>query len=157
MRVPLIHPVPALAGLILLAGCAAEPKVPATVDVTGMPNTDLALQESLRQVDAAMAALRTLAPAVARNDDPIVPAELQKIVTFAWQGPLDGAVRQLAASIDYTVRISGPHHPAALSVGIDSGPKPIAELFRELGAAAGERATVELDPLHHRVEVTHHV
>jgi defect-in-organelle-trafficking protein DotD len=156
MRVPLIEPVLALTGLILLAGCAADPKVPAGVDTTGMPNTELALQESLRQVDAAMAALGTAAP-IARNDNPVIPAELQKIVTFAWQGPLDGAVRQLAASIGYTVKISDPHHRAVLAVGIDSGPKPIVELFRDLGTAAGDRATIELDPQHHRVEVRHHV
>jgi defect-in-organelle-trafficking protein DotD len=156
MRVLLIEPVLALTGLILLAGCAADPKVPAGVDTTGMPNAELALQESLRKVDAAMAALSAVAP-VAWSDNPVVPAELQKIVTFAWQGPLDGAVRQLAASIGYTVKISGPQHSAALAVGIDSGPKPIVELFRDLGTAAGDRATVNLDPLHHQVEVTHYV
>jgi defect-in-organelle-trafficking protein DotD len=158
MRVLLIEPVLALTGLILLAGCAADPKVPAGVDTTGMPNTELALQESLRQVDAAMATLGTMTPAsVALSDNPVVPAELQKIVTFAWQGPLDGAVRQLAASIGYTVKISGSQHRAALAVGVDSGPKPIVELFRDLGTAAGDRATIELDPQHHRVEVRHHV
>ena len=134
MRVLLIDSVLALTRLILLAGCAADPKVPAGVDTTGMPNTELALQESLRQVDAAMAALDTKAPApVAWSDNPVVPAELQKVVTFAWQGPLDGAVRHLAASIGYTVKISGSQHRTALPVGVDTLGRPAATFSGSVG------------------------
>jgi|SRR5580658_992099 defect-in-organelle-trafficking protein DotD len=158
MPVRSVRPMLACLGLVLLAGCSSTPKVPTTVDTTGMPNAELALRESFRQVDAAMASLGTMSPApTARSDGPVVPAELQKIVSFAWQGPLDGAVRQLADTIGYTVTINAPDHPAPLPVGINTGPKQIVEIFRDLGDAAGSKATVEVDPLHHQIQVIHHV
>ena len=158
MRIILVNSIRASFGLLLLAGCSWAPKVPTTVDVTGMPNAELALRESFHQVDTAMASLGTLARTPpAHSETPVVPAELQKIFSFTWQGPLDAAVRQLADAIGYTVTINAPDHPAPLTIGVKTGPKPIVEIFRDLGDAAGSKATVEVDPLHHQIQVIHHV
>jgi|HubBroStandDraft_1064217.scaffolds.fasta_scaffold00063_43 defect-in-organelle-trafficking protein DotD len=158
MRMTLVKTVGAGFGLVLLAGCSWGPKVPTTVDVPGMPNAELALRESFRQVDTATASLGTLARTPPpRSEAPVVPAELQKIVSFTWQGPLDGAVRQLADTIGYTVTINAPDHSAPLPIGVNTGPKQIVEILRDLGDAAGSKATVEVDPLHHQIQVIHHV
>jgi len=143
--------------LVLLAGCAT-PNVPTTVDTTGMPNPEIALHDSFRHVDAEMAKLGEMGPgSIERSATPVVPAELQKVVAFSWQGPLDGAVRKLAASVGYTVTVTAPPNGLPLTVGISTGPEEVFKIFQALGEAAGTSATVQLDPLHHQVEVIHHV
>jgi defect-in-organelle-trafficking protein DotD len=148
---------PALLVLVLLAGCAT-PSVSTNVDATGMPNPEIALRDSFQHVDAEMTELGKMGPGtVERNSTPVVPAELQKVVAFAWQGPLDDAVRKLAASVGYSVTVSAPPNGLPLAVGISTGAEQVFQIFHALGEAAGTNATVQLDPLHHQVEVIHHV
>ncbi len=143
-------------GLSALAVCTT-PNVPTDVDTTGMPNPEIALRDSFRQVDAEMGSLGTMAPAPAAESVPVMPGELQKVVTFTWQGPLDDGVRKLADSIGYTVAVSAPKEPAALPIAISTRPEQVFQVFQQLGEAAGASATVALDPLHHQVRVIHHV
>ena len=67
-----------------------------------MPNPEEALRQSMQHVDAEMAELGQLSPSVARPDTPVVPEDLQRIVSFQWSGPLDQAVAKLAESVGYT-------------------------------------------------------
>ena len=76
----------------MLAGCASV-EIPTTVDVTGMPNAELALQKSMTEVDAEMSRIGQWQPRVASVSPPdIVPGELDRVVSFEWSGPLDGAI-----------------------------------------------------------------
>ena len=51
------YPLPVAISLLgLLAGCAT-PQIPPDVDTSGMPSTEVALQRSLDQTDAAMGKL----------------------------------------------------------------------------------------------------
>lgn len=146
--------------LLALAGCASTPDVPTTVDTTGMPNAELALRDSFQQVDREMTELgRTVlpSPAITAPADPVLPAELQREITFGWQGPLDDAVVKLANSIGYTVAIDAPRHAVPLPISVNVGPEAMFDVFRALGEAVGASATVQLDPLHHQVQVIHHV
>lgn len=146
--------------LLALAGCASTPDVPTNVDTTGMPNAELALRDSFQQVDREMTELgRTVlpAPATTAPADPVVPAELQREITFDWQGPLDDAVVKLANSIGYTVAIDAPPRAVPLPISINVGPESVFDVFRAVGEAVGVSATVQLDPLHHQVQVIHHV
>ena len=57
----------------MLAGCASV-EIPTNVDVTGMPNTELALQKSMTEVDAEMGRIGQWQPRVASVSPPdIVP------------------------------------------------------------------------------------
>jgi defect in organelle trafficking protein DotD len=87
---------------------------------------------------------------------PVVPAELEKPVQFVWSGPLDAGVKKLAGSIGYSVTVSGPQNPQPLNVMVNVSGQVLAA-FQALGSQAGAIATVEVDPLHHQVEVVHHV
>jgi defect-in-organelle-trafficking protein DotD len=93
---------------LLLAGCATVVPVPTTVEMPGMPNPEAALQQSIHHVDAEMAELGEMSPTMTRVAEPIVPEELQRTVSFSWNGPLDAGVAKLAASIGYTFYTSGP-------------------------------------------------
>jgi len=149
--------VPLLAAGLLQAGCASLFPVPTTVATPGMPNPEEALRQSIRHVDAEMAELGELSPAVQRFSQPVLPADLQRIVSFEWNGPLDQGVARLAASIGYTFYVSGPPNQEPLPVALRIASVPVYQVFQALGAEAGTRATVAVDPLHHQVQVIHHV
>jgi defect-in-organelle-trafficking protein DotD len=77
-------------------------------------------------------------------------------VQFVWNGALDAGVRKLADSIGYAVAVSGPQNPQSIVVAVNVNGQVI-EGFQALGSQAGAIATVQVDPLHHQVQVVHHV
>ena len=148
--------VPAIAGLSLLSACAT-PNVPTNVETTGMPSAELALQRAIARVSTDMTRIGEAYPATyaaALNAGSVVPAELQKPVEFV--GPLDAGVQKLADSIGYTVTILKPHNARPLAVAVNVSGRVLGA-FEALGNQAGTAATVAVDPLHHQVQVTHHV
>ena len=147
---------PPLISALLAAGCAGVTPVPTTVGVPGMPNPEQALQQSMQHVDAEMAELGRLTPTVARQVQPVMPTDLQRLVSFEWSGPLDQGVAKLAASIGYTFYTTAPANAQPLDVAIRLSSMPAYQVFQILGAEAGTRATVQVDPLHHQVQVIHH-
>ena len=154
MRFPLA---PALLASGLLAGCASVHPVPTTVAIPGMPNSEEALRQSMQHVDAEMAELGQLMPGVAASSQPVLPEDLQRIVSFKWSGPLDQAVAELAQSIGYTFHTTAPPGAQPLPVTIEVSSIPVYQVLQTLGMEAGARATVLVDALHHQVQVIHHV
>ena len=140
----------------LLSGCAPVTPVPTTVAMPGMPNPEAALQQSINHVDAEMAELGRLTPTATQADQPLLPEDLRRTVTFAWAGPLDDGVAKLAASIGYTFYTTGPASQRPLDVAIQISSVPVYQVFQALGEEAGAQATVQLDPQHHQVQVIHH-
>jgi defect-in-organelle-trafficking protein DotD len=114
------------------------------------------MRESIAHVDSEMAELGRMRP-VPREAPPVVPAELDRVVAFAWEGPLDGAVEKLAGVIGYSVTVAAPTNAVPLPIGISTGPQRVYEIFEAIGASVGNQATVQIDPQHHRIEVIHHV
>jgi len=149
--------VAALAAGALLAGCASVTPVPTAVDMPGMPNPEAALQQSIHHVDAEMAELGQLTPTAAAPSTPVIPEDLQRIVSFKWNGPLDQAVARLAQSIGYTFYTTAPPNAQPVAVAIEISSVPAYQVFQALGEEAGAHATVEVDALHHQVQVIHHV
>jgi len=147
----------ALVACALLPGCATVTPVPTTVAMPGMPNPELALQQSIHHVDAEMAELGQLTPSMTQVDQPALPEDLRRTVSFTWDGPLDAGVAKLAASIGYTFYTTGPASQLPLSVAIQISSVPVYQVFQALGEEAGAQATVQLDPQHHQVQVIHHV
>ena len=85
---------------------------------------------------------------------PVVPGELQKLVTFDWSGSLEDGVRKLAGNVGYAVAIQPPPPgQASLQVAVATGAVPIIDAFQALGEAAGARATVRIDPARRQVDV----
>jgi len=80
---------------VLLAGCATVHPVATTVVTTGMPNPEESLLQSMQHVDVEMAELGQLSPSIARADTPLIPEDLQRIVSFQWTGSLDQAIPSL--------------------------------------------------------------
>jgi len=138
----------------VIAGCA--PTVATTVDTPGMPNPELAMRESMSHVEKELGELGRK-ERVTRTLPTVVPGELDKVVAFDWNGSLESAVRKLAGEVGYTVTVDAPWNVPGIDVAISSGPQRVYDIFEALGAQAGDRATVAVDPQHHRVEVIYHV
>ncbi len=151
---PRRFPYPAAFGLLaLLAGCATT-TVASDVETAGMPNAEVALQRSLDRVDRTMGQLGQYG--VARQAQPVVPAELQRLVSLTWNGPLDGGVKALADRIGYRFVVTAPSGAAPVQVAVNMTNVPVVELLKAMGDAAGASATVVVDPDRHLVEVQHH-
>ncbi len=140
---------------LCLAGCASVTPIPTTVATPGMPNAERALQASMTDVGREMARIGNMGPAAAASARPIVVSgELDRQVSFQFNGSLDDAVRQLAQIIGYAVEIRGASPFAErVLVSIDPAPRRVYDLFRMLGEQAGSQAAVKLDSQHHVVEV----
>lgn len=142
--------------LALLAGCASV-RVPTTVATPGMPNPEQALRQSMQRVDAEMTELGRMTPDAPRFANPVVPAELERIVSFAFKGPIDKAITELAAAVGYTAYVTAPANAQPVQIGVNVSDVTYYDLFKMIGDQAGTRATVAVDPLHHQVRVIHHV
>ena len=138
------------------AGCATVTPVPTTVDVAGMPNPEMALQKSMQHVDAEMSQLGGLSSRSVAFIQPAEPAPLERTVDFTWSGPLDAGVAKLAQSVGYTFFTTKSPAEPGISVSITVRGVTAIDAFRALGERAGSAATVEVDPIHHSVQVTHH-
>ena len=143
----------------LLSGCAHIYPVPTDVAVPGMPNPEVALKQSMSNVAAEMAELGRIGPAgiaSVERVEPVIPADLQRTVSFQWNGPLDQGVAKLAQSIGYTFTLTLPAGVQPCPVSINVSSAPAYQVFRTLGEQAGTKATVQVDILHHQVEVIYH-
>jgi defect-in-organelle-trafficking protein DotD len=138
----------------IVGGCAHD--VATTVDVAGMPSAEVALRRSVDHVDSEMGELGRMRPPP-RQGPAVVPAELQKIVAFEWEGPIEGAVEKLAGEVGYEVVVDSAVNVQAVSIGVKTGPRRVYKIFQAIGSAAGDRATVQVDAQHHRIQVIYHV
>lgn len=149
-----LPPTASLFAALLVVGCATA-NIGTDVAMTGMPNTELALRDSMRVVDAEMGKLGVLGTGP-RIAGPVVPGELQRIVAFNYTGTLEDGVRQLAGNVGYTVAVSpslSGQGPAQVAVA--TGAVPIIQAFQALGEAAGTRVMVTVDPARRQVDVTY--
>ena len=146
----------ALAAALMAAGCST-PNVGTDVAMTGMPNAEVALRDSMRLVDAELSKLGVMTPTpLGRSQGPVVPGELQRLVTFDWSGSLEDGVRKLAGNVGYVVAIEPPPPwKGSVQVAVATGALPIINAFRALGEAAGARAMVRVDPARRQVDVVY--
>ena len=145
--------------MTLLSACAGTPKIDPDVDAYGMPNAEQALQRSIGRVDAAMLDLggMSVASRMTAPADPIIAAELQRPLTFAWAGPIDTGVKALADRIGYHLVVTAPENAVPVIVSVNMTGTSALDLFKAIGNSAGTQATVIVDPDHHQVQVQHHV
>ena len=108
--------------------------------VPGMPNPELALQQSMNDVNAEMSELGQSTPApTTPASAPVLPAPRQRIVSFSYSGPLDKAVAQLSQSVGYTFYVTAPPSAQPVNVAITISSVSAYQVFQALGEEAGRR------------------
>jgi defect-in-organelle-trafficking protein DotD len=138
-----------------LAGCGVT-TVAADVDTPGMPNAEVALQQSMDETAREMARIGAMQPSAAAASKPtVVPGELDRVVSMQWNGPLDGAVQRLADTIGYRAAVTG-NAPQAVNVAVDPSPQRVYDILHGLGDQAGAAATVRVDQRRQLLEVIYH-
>lgn len=113
-------------------------------------------------VDKASAALQTLAsveqarnPGVSLQMPPSAPAELRRVVSVDWTGPIEPIAKSLADRAGYQVQINGDKPPVPLVVSVMAREKSVIEVLRDIGLQAGQRADVVVDPDRRLVELNY--
>ena len=144
--------------LLALAGCNGFNVVPTEVSAPGMADTDKALRESIARVNQAMNEMgdRGVPLRQPTNAGPYVPAELQRPVMAPLAGSLDDAARMLAARVGYRFASNAVPGAEPVQVAVPGEPTPLIDLFRALGAQAGQRSDVSVNADLRQVEVRYH-
>jgi defect-in-organelle-trafficking protein DotD len=139
----------------ILAGCAGP--LPATypdVATPGMPNVQLALNSAIQTTIQAQDQLDQIAVAPAAVGLPqVLPAELEKPVTWSYTGKLEPAVQALANSVGYQVQILGSPVGPPVPISVNIHDLPINDAFTAVAAEAQSQATVSVVPLNHVVQI----
>jgi defect-in-organelle-trafficking protein DotD len=133
-------PIPASRSATPKSMCRRRSSNRPPVATPGMPNPEIALQQSIQHVDAEMAELGQLTPASISGSQPVMPEDLQRVVTFKWSGSLDQGVAKLAQSVGYTFYVTAPPGAQPLLVTVELANVPAYEVFKALGEEAGTRA-----------------
>lgn len=90
-----------------------------------------------------------------------IPAELQRAVSFRWNGSLDGTAQALARQIGYDFSslplLGGPLPPDApeIKVSVDVPSTSVADLVQQLSAQVTGRTAIVLDPDRRELRVYH--
>lgn len=143
--------------LLALSGCGGFIHVPTEVSAPGMADTDRALRESVARVNQAMNEMDARAVAVHKpTTGAYVPAELQRPVSAAMAGTLDRAAQALAERVGYRFASNATPGTVLVPVTLPGQPLPVIDLFRTLGAQAGQRADVLVNADRRQVEVRYH-
>lgn len=135
------HGVLLTTGLILSA-CAPHAPPPA-------PSVDQGMTHILSALDQTGAVRFPMV-----REGSVLPSEMNRPVSWHWEGPLDQGVRILAARAGYRTDI--PSHTAPPVIRIDRDDTTLGGLFDELAAASASTARIEIDVPDHTIRILWH-
>lgn len=81
----------------------------------------------------------------------VLPPEMEKPVSWYWQGPVDQAVRIVADRVGYAVDIPPDPDPPVISISEEN--TTMAGLLDEMAAAATDQAEIDIDVQSHTIRV----
>ncbi|GBQ91180.1 hypothetical protein AA0535_2230 [Asaia krungthepensis NRIC 0535] len=84
----------------------------------------------------------------------VLPGELQRPMSWHWNGPVDRAVQILAARIGYAADVAGRSTAPIVIFDIERG--TAASILDEMAAALENRASIAVDVPHHLIRVDWH-
>ncbi len=146
-----------VAGVSSLAGCAAPPRPSTAMTPTAF---EMSLSSSARAVAAQLALLnqaeghtgpasrpRFVAPR------PVVSGALATRAAFAWDGPVDGAVRAIGARLKWRTTIEGARPASPVDVSIDAHDQRWYTILHSLADQTGSNCTISVNAARHHLTV----
>lgn len=85
----------------------------------------------------------------------VLPAEMNRPMSWHWSGRLDDGVRLLAGRVGYSVITPPAAH--AITVRVDDDNTTAGRLFDHLAASADPRAEIDIDVPRHTIRIICHV
>lgn len=138
-----------------LCGCASAPKAPPSDPAA------VALERSAAEVSRSITNLAEVEQYdrfKRMSSQPRVysqVADMSEVVSIPWDGPIEAAVRKLAAQSGYSTKVIGraPVIPVLVRLGAD--PASVSDHLRNVGYQAGSRADVTVYPDQKIVELSY--
>ncbi|MBS1023070.1 DotD/TraH family lipoprotein [Gluconobacter kondonii] len=82
----------------------------------------------------------------------VLPAEMNRPVSWHWQGPLDEGIRLIARRVGYETEI--PPCPAPPIIAVDQQATTFGRLLDEMASASSGHADIWVDIPHHVIRIT---
>ncbi|GBR20221.1 hypothetical protein AA105894_2504 [Asaia spathodeae NBRC 105894] len=88
------------------------------------------------------------------RDGSVLPAELQRPMSWVWRGPVDQAVKILAERIGYRTVIADKPDAPTVTFSVDHG--TAATILDEMASGLENRASIMIDVPQHLIRVDWH-
>lgn len=138
-----------------LAGCCCNPQPPGcmpTSDATvKLAEAAASISQSLITLDAIEKA--SACPVGCKTLPYPTSFDMQQTATIDWSGPIEPLLKRIACICNYTLRVIGARPAIPILVTLYAKNTPIGYLIRDADFQAGCRATVQVYPGIHVIEL----
>ncbi len=77
----------------------------------------------------------------------------QQITSVTWTGPIDQITRTLSEMAGLSFKVTGKEPPLPMVVTVDAHQEPISKILQDIGAQAGRRADLIIDPMNRTLDL----
>ncbi len=77
----------------------------------------------------------------------------QQITSITWTGPIDQITRTLSEMAGLTFKVTGKEPPLPMVVSVNAHQEPIGKILQDIGAQAGRRADLIIDPMNRTLDL----
>lgn len=76
-----------------------------------------------------------------------------QITSVTWTGPIDQITRTLSEMAGLSFKVTGKQPPLPMVVSVDAHQEPISKILQDIGAQAGRRADLIIDPMNRTLDL----
>lgn len=76
-----------------------------------------------------------------------------QITSVTWTGPIDQITRTLSEMAGLSFKVTGKEPPLPMVVSVDAHQEPISKILQDIGAQAGRRADLIIDPTNRTLDL----
>lgn len=149
---------PGLLFLVLSACSSAPPPSPVTMGKIS-PDDRYVLKSLEKNSEQIVRSVRNLERASLRNIHlshlPPPTGGAAYLISLGFDGPLDEAVRDVAAMIRYSVHFSGRKPVIPIIVSVHEKRRPAQAVLEDMGLQVGRSVGIHLDEISNRIDVTY--
>lgn len=136
---------------ILLFGCSQKPSYEVSDIEYQLSQAALSIEDSLR----TLAATQQIHAKNAINTDILITPEggMGGFASIDWSGPIEPLLEKIAEMTRYRVKVLGPIPHIPLIVSISARERMVADILKDAGLQAGQRANLVVYPTSRIIEL----